>query len=204
MPVKGASCAWPKLTLEYRESNYLWLGSIQAAVNYTCVDLWVHILHPAGTGERLLYGVLSEPTLIWGSEVHILNSWKEIANYLGRGVRTVQRWERDLGLPVHRPKGKDRSAVLAFPEELNAWLQQTPMRSATTFADPQPAERKVTAAVSTRDPNLVIQDVRQTSARAQKLLESLVQAAGRHQALAASLCETLNKITRRTARTTAV
>jgi hypothetical protein len=132
--------------------------------------------------------------------VHILNSWKEIANYLGRGVRTVQRWERDLGLPVHRPKGKDRSAVLAFPEELNAWLQQTPMRSATTFADP-PAGREATALA--RDPNLLIQGVRLTSARSLKLLETLVQAAGRHQALAASLCETLNKITRRGARGTA-
>ncbi len=30
----------------------------------------------------------------------VLNSWKEIACYLGRGVRTVQRYERDLGLPV--------------------------------------------------------------------------------------------------------
>jgi hypothetical protein len=135
--------------------------------------------------------------------VHILNSWKEIANYLGRGVRTVQRWERDSGLPVHRPKGKDRSAVLAFPEELNAWLQQTPMRSATMLADPQPVRREVTAAVSTRDPNLLIQDVRLTSARSQKLLESLVQAAGRHQVLTASLCKTLNKITRRGTRGTA-
>jgi hypothetical protein len=135
--------------------------------------------------------------------VNILNSWKEIANYLGRGVRTVQRWERDLGLPVHRPKGKDRSAVLAFPEELNAWLQQTPVRSAEIIAGPQPTGRKVTAAMPTRDPNLLIQDVRLTSARSQKLLESLVKAAGRHQALTASLCQTLNKISRRGARGTA-
>lgn len=133
--------------------------------------------------------------------MNILNSWKEIANYLGRGVRTVQRWERDLGLPIHRPKGKDRSAVLAFPEELNQWLQQTPVRSATKFADP--VRREVTAAAPARDPNLLIQDVRQTSARSQKLLKSLVQAAGRHQALTTSLCETLNKITRRGARGTA-
>lgn len=150
-----------------------------------------------------LYGVLSGLTLIGRNEVHILNSWKEIANYLGRGVRTVQRWERDLRLPVHRPKGKDRSAVLAFPEELNAWLQQTPVRSAEMYADPQPVRGKATAAVSTRHPNLVIQDVRLTSARSQKLLESLVQAAGRHQALTALLCATLNKINRRGARTTA-
>jgi hypothetical protein len=59
----------------------------------------------------------------------LLNSWKEIANYLGRGVRTVQRWERDLNLPVHRPKGKDRSAVLALREELDQWLRHTPVRS---------------------------------------------------------------------------
>src|ERR1041385_1511743 len=31
-----------------------------------------------------------------------LDSWKAIAAYLGRGVRTVQRWEREEGLPVHR------------------------------------------------------------------------------------------------------
>ena len=31
-----------------------------------------------------------------------LDSWKEIAAYLGRGIRTVQRWEREEGLPVHR------------------------------------------------------------------------------------------------------
>jgi hypothetical protein len=31
-----------------------------------------------------------------------LDSWKEIAAYLKRGVTTVQRWERTEGLPVHR------------------------------------------------------------------------------------------------------
>ena len=135
--------------------------------------------------------------------MNILNSWKEIANYLGRGVRTVQRWERDLGLPVHRPKGKDRSAVLAFPEELDKWLQQTPVRSAEMFAGPKPVRREATTAMPTRDPNLLIQDVRLTSARSQKLMESLVQEACRHQSLAASLCETLSKIARRGARGTA-
>lgn len=58
----------------------------------------------------------------------ILNGWKEIGAYLGRGVRTVQRWETQAGLPVHRPKGRNRSAVLAFAEELDAWLLQTPVR----------------------------------------------------------------------------
>jgi hypothetical protein len=29
-----------------------------------------------------------------------LTSWKEIGQYLGKGVRTVQRWEQQMGLPV--------------------------------------------------------------------------------------------------------
>ena len=63
-------------------------------------------------------------------ERRILNSWKEIAGYLGRGVRTVQRWEAQLGLPVHRPPGKDHSAVLAFSSELDQWLDSRPVRQA--------------------------------------------------------------------------
>jgi hypothetical protein len=56
----------------------------------------------------------------------VLNSWKEIASYLGRGVRTVQRYEHDLRLPVRRPHGKSRSAVIALTTELDEWLRSTP------------------------------------------------------------------------------
>lgn len=59
----------------------------------------------------------------------ILNGWKEIGAYLGRGVRTVQRWEPQAGLPVHRPQARNRSAVVAFAEELDSWLVQTPVRA---------------------------------------------------------------------------
>jgi hypothetical protein len=52
-----------------------------------------------------------------------LQSWKEIAGYLKRGVRTAQRWERAAGLPVRRPRPGDRSPVFAFPEELDAWMR---------------------------------------------------------------------------------
>jgi len=37
--------------------------------------------------------------------LEILSGWKEIACHLGRGVRTVQRYERELGLPIRRPLG---------------------------------------------------------------------------------------------------
>jgi hypothetical protein len=60
-------------------------------------------------------------TIPRGTEV--LSSWKDIARYLGKGVRTVQRWERDLGLPVRRPKGAaHKSSVLLDRNDLDAWM----------------------------------------------------------------------------------
>lgn len=59
----------------------------------------------------------------------ILNGWKEIASYLGRGVRTVQRWEIEIGLPVRRPHGKAKSAVMAITSELDVWVASTPQLS---------------------------------------------------------------------------
>jgi serine/threonine-protein kinase len=53
-----------------------------------------------------------------------LESWKEIAAYLGREVRTVQRWATDRGLPVHRLPGGVRPRVFSTKPELDAWLQE--------------------------------------------------------------------------------
>lgn len=52
-----------------------------------------------------------------------LVSWKEIASYLERAERTVKRWERERGLPVHRVPGGERSGVFAYSDELTAWLK---------------------------------------------------------------------------------
>src|SRR6266852_5639376 len=52
-----------------------------------------------------------------------LDSWGEIASYLGREVRTVQRWERTEGLPVHRHEHKKKSTVYAYTGELDAWIK---------------------------------------------------------------------------------
>src|SRR5437764_13073146 len=51
-----------------------------------------------------------------------LDSWKEIASYLGRDVRTVIRWEKKRNLPVHRLPGGQ--AVFAYKGELDDWLKQ--------------------------------------------------------------------------------
>jgi len=50
-----------------------------------------------------------------------LDSWKEIAAYLKRGTRTVQRWEREAGLPVHRLQHEKLGSVYAWRAELDAW-----------------------------------------------------------------------------------
>ncbi|HLJ78592.1 MAG TPA: tetratricopeptide repeat protein, partial [Acidobacteriaceae bacterium] len=51
-----------------------------------------------------------------------LVSWKEIAAWLGHAERTVKRWERERGLPVHRVPGGKRGGVFAYTSELQAWL----------------------------------------------------------------------------------
>lgn len=52
-----------------------------------------------------------------------LDSWKEIAAYLERDVRTVRRWEKERGLPVHRVPGGERGAVFAYRAEVDVWLK---------------------------------------------------------------------------------
>jgi Tol biopolymer transport system component len=58
-----------------------------------------------------------------------LDSWKEIATYLGRDVTTVQRWERQEGMPVHRHLHHKRGSVYALGSELNVWRQGRKLRS---------------------------------------------------------------------------
>jgi hypothetical protein len=57
-----------------------------------------------------------------GNRPSVLTCWKDIANYMGKGVRTVQRWEQEFGLPVRRPLGSSKKAVLARPSDLDAWV----------------------------------------------------------------------------------
>jgi hypothetical protein len=59
---------------------------------------------------------------VLGPDRDHLDSWKEIAVYLRREVRTAQRWERREGLPVHRHAHAKGSSVRAFKQEIDAWL----------------------------------------------------------------------------------
>ena len=53
-----------------------------------------------------------------------LDSWKAIAAYLQRDVRTVRRWESTLGLPVRRVSSARGASVFAYQSEIDAWLKE--------------------------------------------------------------------------------
>src|SRR5205814_2457126 len=61
-----------------------------------------------------------------------LDSWKEIANYLRRDVRTVQRWEKKEGLPVYRHQHDKLGSVFAYQTELAAWFKSRQHTTAAT------------------------------------------------------------------------
>jgi TolB-like protein/Flp pilus assembly protein TadD len=81
-----------------------------------------------------------------------LDSWKEIAAYLKRGVRTVQRWERTEGLPVHRLPHSKSGSIHAYPDELDEWWRErsgrlgaeepVPEDEAAVEPEPTPAGRR--------------------------------------------------------------
>jgi hypothetical protein len=70
-----------------------------------------------------------------------LESWKAIAAYLGRGVTTVQRWERDEALPVRRHAHAARGSVFAYQRDLDEWRRR---REATGLPSLPPSDAPVT------------------------------------------------------------
>ena len=71
----------------------------------------------------------------------VLNSWKEISTYTGRGIRTIQRYEAQFGLPVRRISGRKRTAVIAFTDEIDHWLRTRPQSIVSTAADENQTEQ---------------------------------------------------------------
>ena len=50
----------------------------------------------------------------------VLSTWSEIAEFVSRSVRTVQRWEEFYHFPIHR----DENGVHALPNEIDEWMRQ--------------------------------------------------------------------------------
>lgn len=56
----------------------------------------------------------------------ILSSWKEIAAYVGRSERTIQRWEIHYAFPIHRPSGRMGTSIIAMTSEIDEWIRNAP------------------------------------------------------------------------------
>jgi hypothetical protein len=65
----------------------------------------------------------------------VLNSWKEIANYTGRGIRTLQRWEHELAFPVHRISHNERGSVFAYRVEIDTWFRRSSAETRSNLKD---------------------------------------------------------------------
>jgi Tol biopolymer transport system component len=70
-----------------------------------------------------------------------LESWKAIAAYLQRDIRTAKRWEASERLPVHRHLHQARSSVYAFPSELDGWRQARQPQADGSYAGFGPRTR---------------------------------------------------------------
>ena len=66
-----------------------------------------------------------------------LNGWKEIGSHMGKTARTAQRWERLLGLPVHRLLTGRGRIIFAFRSEIDQWQLSSESLSAVP-AKPNP------------------------------------------------------------------
>jgi hypothetical protein len=105
----------------------------------------------------------------------ILNGWKEISNYIKRSVRTVQRWEARLDLPVYRPALKDRSAVVAFSDELDRWISRASPDAAEQSAVLPGNESHNVGHRSLESMNTMLLDTAELSFRMRLLHEQLGQ-----------------------------
>ncbi len=86
---------------------------------------------PEGVLRPMSVGVTSSPGTNADGQGRRLESWKEVAAYLGRDITTVRRWEKREGLPVHRLHHSRLGSVYAYTAELDAWRNERAVGAAT-------------------------------------------------------------------------
>jgi hypothetical protein len=86
--------------------------------------------------QQIPFGLSSE---LAGSADTQLDSWKEIAAYLKRSVRCVQRWERNEAMPVHRHDHDRAASVYAFRAEIDSWRNSRSLVEVRDAECPSPA-----------------------------------------------------------------
>src|SRR3954463_15136148 len=70
-----------------------------------------------------------------------LNGWKEIGAFFQKNERTVKRWEQ-RGMPVHRLPGGAKTAVFAYADELEVWLNGSRSLAQGEAPDPDTAHEQ--------------------------------------------------------------
>jgi Tol biopolymer transport system component len=114
-----------------------------AGMPYNVVDCRVHVLmqeSPARVGGWPGAALDDSKNNTSGPSIRVpqeerLDSWKKIASYLKRDVRTVQRWERGEAMPVHRHLHDKLGSVFAFRSELDVWWESRRTQLAQEGAD---------------------------------------------------------------------
>jgi hypothetical protein len=90
-----------------------------------------------------------------------LDSWKAIAEYLGRDTATARRWEKTLGLPVHRVAGGAGRSVFAYTDDIDTWLASSrePVNQPAAAEQPAGADQPPVATVAAvSDPAVPVPD----------------------------------------------
>ena len=82
-----------------------------------------------------------------GNPADRLDSWKEIAAYLRRDVRTVQRWEKKEGLPVYRHLHDKLGSIYAYRNELAEWFTARQQSGTGTAGRQEDEAEKIKLAV---------------------------------------------------------
>ena len=70
-----------------------------------------------------LAGAIHEAGSLPGTANEVLRSWKEIANYVGACVKTVQRWEQHYNFPIRRLEPRKGAVVFALKAEVDSWIR---------------------------------------------------------------------------------
>lgn len=73
----------------------------------------------------------------------LLSGWQEIADYMDKSVRTVQRWALKRGLPVWHPAGAGST-----PHSSKRLLDRWALSQFDTIGDPAPFRMEAQAVAS--------------------------------------------------------
>jgi tetratricopeptide (TPR) repeat protein len=101
-----------------------------------------------------------------------LDSWKEIASYFRREIRTVQLWEKNEGLPIHRHFHKQLGSVYALRSELERWKSEVSRKRSLPATKPTEVPNRQVGCITLYVPPLASSVVPTQSLR--RLCDSIV------------------------------